>query len=66
MTTLPPLHVKVEFGKDIPGSVQGAALLAFEKDLRARSGVRVEVFKESKGDDSKLRSLMTPAQRAKL
>lgn len=61
------LHVEVNFGKGIPFDVQGIALLDFERKLRTlMNGAIVEVFKESKGDDSKLRSLMTPAQRAKL
>ena len=62
-----PLHVVVRFGSDIPSDVQGSAMLQFERDLRARMpGKWVEVFKENKGDDSKLRMLMTPEQRAKL
>lgn len=63
---IPALHVIVKFGKGIPLAIQGAALLDFERALRALSGVRAEVFKEAKGDDSKLRSAMTPEQRAKL
>lgn len=59
-------HVEVKFGADVPVDAQAVALLAFEKDLRALSGVRVEVFKQARGDDSKLRALMTPEQRAKL
>lgn len=62
-----PLHVVVKFGADIPAAVQGAALLQFERDLRARMpGAWVEVFKEAKGDDSKLRASMTKEQRAAL
>lgn len=62
-----PLHVIVHFGKDIPVTVQGPALLALEKDLRNRCpGKWIEVFKEAKGDDSKLRSMMTAEERAKL
>jgi hypothetical protein len=62
-----PLHVVVKFGSDVPGDVQGAAMLQFERDLRARMpGKWVEVFKDNKGDDSKLRMSMTPEQRAKL
>lgn len=62
-----PLHVVVHFGSDIPSSIQGPALLAFERDLRARCpGQWIEVFKEAKGDDSKLRSQMTVEQRARL
>lgn len=63
-----PLHVVVKFGSDVPSDVQARALLNFEKDIRSMmpNGEYVEVFKNSKGDDSKLRSLMTPEQRAKL
>lgn len=63
-----PLHVIVKFGSDILSAVQGKALLDFEKNLRALTDNKlwIEVFKETKGDDSKLRSLMTPEQRAKL
>lgn len=62
-----PLHVVVKFGEDIPITVQGPALLAFERDLRQRCpGKWVEVFKEAKGDDSKLRAAMTKEERAKL
>lgn len=62
-----PLHVVVRFGSDVPSDVQGAAMLQFERDLRARMpGQWVEVFKDNKGDDSKLRMAMTPEQRAKL
>lgn len=62
------LHVVVKFGAGIPAAIQGPALLALERHLRALSGNKlwIEVFKEAKGDDSKLRALMTPEQRAKL
>jgi hypothetical protein len=64
---LNPLHVLVSFGKSIPSSIQGPAMLAFEIHLRRLApDLWIEVFKEAKGDDSKLRALMTPEQRAKL
>ena len=67
MSDLPDLHVIVKFGKGIPWDVQGPALLAFEKQLRALApGLWVEVFKELKGDDSKLRTLMTAEERKRL
>jgi hypothetical protein len=72
MTDLPPLHVIVKFGKDIPLSIQGPALLEMERHLRKLAAETVcgplwiEVFKEAKGDDSKLRSAMTEKQRSKL
>lgn len=62
-----PLHVIVHFGSEIPPSAQGPALLSLEKELRKLCpGKWIEVFKEAKGDDSKLRSQMTVEQRAKL
>lgn len=62
-----PFHVVVQFGSEIPTSAQGPALLNLEKELRRLCpGKWIEVFKEAKGDDSKLRSMMTPAERAKL
>lgn len=72
MTTLAPLHVKVDFGADIPHFVQARALFAFEQSLRdiakQETGNRlwIEVFKATKGDDSKLRVAMTPEQRKAL
>ena len=69
--TIDPLHVKVDFGRDIPHEIQGPALLMLERNLRKLSadhGERlwIEVFKDIKGDDSKLRTMMTTAERAKL
>ena len=67
MQDLPDLHVLVKFGKGIPWDVQGKALLAFEKKIRELApGLWVEVFKEIKGDDQKLRILMTADERKKL
>ncbi len=68
MSELAPLHVVVRFGSDVPNRVQPAALMTFEKKLRelTNNELYIEVFKELKGDDSKLRSRMTPEQRAKL
>lgn len=63
---IPPLHVVVKFGKDVPLDAQGCALLELELSLRGSTGLRIEVFKEAKGDDSKLRSAMTLQQRARL
>ena len=60
-----PCHVVIRFGRDIPASVQGEVMLAMEKDLRGR-GLQAEVFKDTMGDDSRLRSNMTPTQREKL
>ena len=63
---LPDHHVLVKFGKGISADAQGKAMLGFEKFLRELTGLRVEVFKEMKGDDSMLRNRMTTEQRAKL
>lgn len=67
MSVINPLHVEVRFGTGIPSAIQGAALLAFENKLRELApDLWIEVFKEAKGDDSKLRNMMTPEQRARL
>ncbi len=66
MTDLPRYHVLLKFGAGIPSDKQGVAMLALEKHLRNMTGVPVEVFKETMGDDSKLRRSMTVEQRAKL
>ena len=67
MKELAPLHVVVRFGSGISGDVQSRSLLEFERILRKNAGgAWVEVFKEIMGDDSKLRNLMSPEQRAKL
>jgi hypothetical protein len=62
---IPPLHVIVRFGSAIPDWLQGATMLSMETAMR-EAGVKAEVFKETMGDDSKLRARMTPEQRAKL
>lgn len=61
-----PLHVVVKFGSDFTYEEQASALLEFERVLRRMTGKRAELFKESRGDDSKLRMHMTPEQRARL
>lgn len=63
---IPPFHVLVQFGKGVPSDAQGRAMLAFERHLRDLTAAPVEVFKDTMDDDSKLRSKMTPQQRAKL
>jgi hypothetical protein len=63
---LPDHHVQVRFGAGICADAQGRAMLAMEKMLRELTGAPCEVFKETMGDDSKLRRAMTPEQRAKL
>jgi hypothetical protein len=56
------LNVVVKFDEGVPSEAQGPALLEFEKNLR-KTGLDIRVFKERMGDDSKLRVMMTPAQR---
>lgn len=64
---LAPMHVEVKFGSGIPSDVQGKALLELERALRRMMpGQWIETFKENKGDDSKLRMMMTAEERAKL
>lgn len=60
------LQVLVTFPDGIPLDAQGHALLAFEKHLRTSTGLDVRVVKALKGDDSRLRVMMTPVQRVKL
>ncbi len=59
-------HVIVKFGKAVPYDTQCALQLKWEQELRESTGVRIEVFAEARGDDSKLRAAMTPEQRNKL
>lgn len=60
------LHVAVKFGAAIPYELQCRMLMAWEKQLRLQTGERIEVFAHARGDDSKLRAMMTPEQRSKL
>lgn len=60
------LQVVVKFPEGIPLDAQGPALLDMEKTLRKVTGLDVRVTKDLKGDDSRLRVMMTPVQRAKL
>lgn len=63
---LPPTHVLVRFGSDVPLDAQGPALLAMEKRLREATGLDIRVHKDLMGDDSKLRVRMTEEERARL
>ena len=56
----------MKFPKEIPGEAQGTVLLAMEQSLRTMTGLDVRVVKALQGDDSRLRVMMTPAQREKL
>ncbi len=58
--------VTVKFGKAVPYDIQCAMQMRWERELRESTGVRIEVFAEARGDDSKLRAAMTPDQRARL
>lgn len=60
------LQVVVRFPTGIPADVQGPCLLDMERQLRAATKLDVRVVKDLMGDDSKLRRMMTPIQRAKL
>lgn len=66
MLEIPPLHALIRFGADIPVAARNEAMLDFERTLRRLTGLRIEVFQEKRGDDSRLRAAMTPEQRAKL
>lgn len=61
-----PLHVVVRFGAGVPAEAQGKVLFDMEKKLRAITGEDCRVFKDRMDDDSKLRRMMTPAERGKL
>ena len=58
--------ITVNFDAGIPPDVQGVVLLNLEKELRALTGLDCRVYKALKGDDSKLRVMMTQVQRDKL
>jgi len=58
-------QVHVRFGPGFSLTTQGEVMLDLEKALRAR-GLPAEVFKDTMGDDSKLRRAMTEEQRHKL
>ncbi len=66
MVEIPALHALIRFGADVPVAARNAAMLDFERTLRRLTGLRIEVFQEKRGDDSKPRAAMTPEQRAKL
>lgn len=59
-------NITVNFGIGFDGYDVGPLLLEFERMARRMTGKRAEVFRERKGDDSKLRVLMTADERAKL
>ena len=63
---MPVVKVTVKFDGIVPAPLQGVALLEFERHLRRLTGSDVRVYKDLKGDDSKLRVMMTIEQRNKL
>lgn len=60
------IEVLVTFPAAVPLDAQGSALLQMEKMLRSATRLDVRVVKNLKGDDSKLRVMMTQAQRDRL
>ena len=60
------LQVVVRFPEAVSTDVQGPALLLLELTLRILTKLDVRVVKDLKGDDSKLRRLMTIQQRDSL
>lgn len=60
------LEVLVTFPTGVPLMAQGHALFLMEKTLREETKLDIRVVKDLKGDDSRLRVMMTPAQRDKL
>lgn len=60
------LQVLVRFPDGISLDAQGPALLDFERKLRLLTGQDIRVVKDLKGDDSRLRVMMTPQMRDKL
>lgn len=60
------IEVLVTFPSAIPTDVQGPVLMLMELALRTLTKQDVRVVKDLKGDDSKLRRLMTLEQRDKL
>ena len=60
------IEVTVSFPPEIPTDVQGPALMLLELTLRTLTKEDVRVVKDLKGDDSRLRRLMTIKQREAL
>jgi hypothetical protein len=56
---LPPNHVLVQFGDNIPSMARGPALLELEKYLRREWKLDAEVFMETMRDQNKLRRDLT-------
>lgn len=60
------IEVLVTFPAAVPLDAQGVVLLDMEKQLRKLTGLDCRVMKALKGDDSRLRVMMTVEQRDKL
>ena len=60
------IEVLVSFPGEIATDIQGPVLLLMELALRTLTKLDVRVTKNTMGDDSKLRRLMTIQQRDKL
>lgn len=60
------IEVVVTFPAEISTDVQGPTLMLLELTLRTLTKLDVRVVKDLKGDDSKLRKLMTIQQREAL
>lgn len=58
-------EVMVKFGDGIPGPAQAKVMFDMELALQ-KLGYDVRVLKETMGDDSKLRVLMTPEERERI
>ena len=58
-------EVLVKFGTGIPGDAQAKAMFDLELGLQ-KMGHDVRVFKETMGDDSRLRVMMTQEERDRL
>lgn len=59
-------EIIMSFGPGIKGQMQAKLMFDLEKHLRETTGLPIEVFKKTMPDDSKLRTLMTPEERAKI
>jgi len=58
-------EVLVKFGPGIPSEAQAKTMFDMELSLQ-KMGYNARVFKETMGDDSKLRILMSPEERNRL
>ena len=60
------ISVTVRFSEGVSAETQAQALFALEQYLRDWTGDDYRVYKDVMADDSKLRRLMTPAERERL